>query len=219
MTVPAQAETIRKPLSSPAPVVNTRAELNRLLQQRLLAPQQRHRIDREIRRKFAKTQAVFILDMAGFSRTTANQGIIAVLETIYKMDQIAVPLITSHRGSVVKLEADNIFAVFPDVDAAIAASLAILTALNQNGIQACIGLGYGEILMIEDPNANDMYGTEMNFAAKLGEDLARAGELLITESAYQNQQRSVGEWERLELPISGFQLTAYKLKTLTMPAK
>jgi adenylate cyclase len=191
--------------------LNTRSTLDELLQRRLTHPSESQQIDAEIRRIFARTCAVFILDMAGFSIKTGESGIIPVLATIYRMNQIALPIVTSHQGNLVKLEADNIFATFPTVDTAIAAGLDILRELSAAGIQAGIGVGYGEVLLIEDDELKDLYGSEMNFASKLGEDLARSGELLLTEAAFQNQQNRNGNWERLELPASGFRLIAYKL--------
>jgi adenylate cyclase len=192
--------------------LNTRATLDQLLQRRLAHPEASQQVDAEIRRIFARTCAVFILDMAGFSVKTGESGIIPVLATIYRMNQIAMPIVTAHQGSLVKLEADNIFATFPTVDTAIAAALTILRELSAVGIQAGIGVGYGEVLLIEDDELKDIYGCEMNFASKLGEDLARSGELLLTEAAFQHLQNSESNWERLELPASGFRLIAYKLK-------
>lgn len=48
--------------------------------------------------------------------------------------------------------------------------------------QACIGIGCGEVFAI---GPNLAQGDEMNRASKLGEDIARAKETLITERAYE----------------------------------
>src|SRR5256886_5385868 len=40
------------------------------------------------------------------------------------------------------------------------------------------GIGYGEILVIEN---EDIFGSEVNLASKLGEDLAQRGEILLTD--------------------------------------
>ena len=57
-----------------------------------------------------------------------------------------------------------------------------LPALYQNRSDAekvllCVGIGYGEVLRVGD---TDIYGAEVNAACKLGEDIARAHEILIT---------------------------------------
>ena len=44
-------------------------------------------------------------------------------------------------------------------------------------IRACIGLGWGEVLLVP---GEDIYGPEVNRAFVLGEDVAKGGELLVT---------------------------------------
>lgn len=43
----------------------------------------------------------------------------------------------------------------------------------------CVGLGYGDVLRIGD---SDVFGAEINAASKLGEDTAKAHEILVTGS-------------------------------------
>lgn len=193
-------------------VKNTRTELNRLLQARIDHPEQMDEIDAEIRRTFAQTHAVMVLDMAGFSKTSVLHGILPALQNIYRTNQLTVPLIEKHQGDLIRLEADNIFAVFPSVDSAVTASVDILLSLRQQGQEVSIGIGYGEVLMIaaENPYAKDMYGCEFNLAAKLGEDLADHGEILLTEAAFKKIGQIDYEWEQRQQQISGLLLTFYK---------
>ena len=44
----------------------------------------------------------------------------------------------------------------------------------------CVGIGFGQILRIGD---HDVFGREVNAASKLGEDTAKANEILVTKSA------------------------------------
>jgi len=46
-------------------------------------------------------------------------------------------------------------------------------------ILLCVGLGYGKVLRIGD---QDVFGSEVNAASKLGEDTAKAWEILVTDS-------------------------------------
>ena len=46
-------------------------------------------------------------------------------------------------------------------------------------MQFSYGIGYGDMLDLDD----DMFGLEVNLASKIGEDLARPGEALLTPSA------------------------------------
>jgi class 3 adenylate cyclase len=196
---------------------NTRAELERLLQLRNEHPDQASTIDAEIYATFAQTHSILVLDLSGFSRLTIRYSIIHFLAMVRRLCAIAQPLIQQHQGRVVKQEADNLYAVFPDVDAAIAAAIDILKGLaavnttlpDSQDLYACIGIGYGEVLMIE---GRDMYGSEMNLASKLGEDLARPGEILVTEVAYQQMEDpSCHTWEKLEFSVSGMSLDTYKV--------
>jgi len=53
----------------------------------------------------------------------------------------------------------------------------------------CVGLGYGKILRIGD---EDVFGAEVNAASKLGEDTAKAEEILVTESVKENAGKIKG---------------------------
>jgi class 3 adenylate cyclase len=195
---------------------NTKAELDHLLQSRNEHPDKASEIDRTIQEIFAETHAIWVLDMSGFSRYTMRYSIIHFLAALRRLCAIACPLIRQHQGSIVKQEADNIFAIFSTVDAAVDAAVDILKGLSAANtglpdaldLYASIGIGYGEILMIE---GKDMFGSEMNLASKLGEDLARPNEILLTESAYQQVNEAQRSWEKLEFSISGINLLTYKV--------
>ncbi|MBW4471622.1 MAG: adenylate/guanylate cyclase domain-containing protein [Stenomitos rutilans HA7619-LM2] len=196
---------------------NTRTELTRLLQERNEYPERSATIDAQIRASFEQDCAIFVLDMAGFSRLTLRYGIIHFLAMVHRMAAIATPLVQFHHGRIVKQEADNLFAVFPTVEAAIGSAVDILKSFaavntglpDEQDLYACIGIGYGKTLLVGE---NDLYGSEMNLACKLGEDLARRGEVLLTEAAFSQLKAHLEIWERLDLSISGLDLIAHKLK-------
>lgn len=50
---------------------------------------------------------------------------------------------------------------------------------KEDAVLLCLGLGYGEVLRIGDA---DVFGAEVNAASKLGEDAAKAGEILMTDA-------------------------------------
>lgn len=201
-------------------IQNGRTELNRLLQQRNEYPERATELDQQIHATFGETHAVLVLDMSGFSRLTVKYGIIHFLAMLQRLTTIAVPLIGDHGGQVIKLEADNIFADFDNVDPAVEAAIDILKRLaavntglpDSLDLSASIGIGYGEMLMLKE----DMYGSELNLASKLGEDLARSGEVLLTKAAFDNLQIEDSqvrkrEWEELRLAVSELELIAYKI--------
>ena len=196
---------------------NTRAALNQLLQERNDYPERSTAIDAQIQSIFEQDCAILVLDMSGFSRLTVRYGIIHFLAMVHRMNAIATPLVNHHQGRVVKQEADNLFAVFPTVQGAIDSAVDILkgfTAANtglpdEQDLYAGMGIGYGKTLLVGE---TDLYGSEMNLACKLGEDLARRGEVLLTEAAFSQIEANPSRWERLVLSISGLELIAYKLK-------
>jgi adenylate cyclase len=51
---------------------------------------------------------------------------------------------------------------------------------HDSHIQYCIGIGFGRVLLL----SNDLFGDEVNVAYKLGEDVARSGEILVSEAAH-----------------------------------
>ncbi|MEP0869318.1 adenylate/guanylate cyclase domain-containing protein [Trichocoleus desertorum AS-A10] len=196
---------------------NTKAELHRLLQVRNEHPEKASEIDAQIHTIFAETHAILVLDMSGFSRLTIRYGITHFLAMIHRLGAIAKPLVEQDRGTVIKQEADNLFAIFPNVDAAVSAAVDILKSLaavnsglpDAMDLYASIGIGYGEVLLVAGA---DLYGNEMNLASKLGEDLARTNEILLTESAFQQLQSSTWTCEAINLSVSGLELMAYQVQ-------
>jgi class 3 adenylate cyclase len=167
---------------------SARKALDKLLDQRNERPEQLHQIDTQIKQRFGQTHTVFVLDMSGFSARTLRYGISHYLAMIRRMQTIVLPLVASANGRVVKTEADNVFALFPRVVDALDAAAQINQALARVNaglpadwdILVGIGIGHGPLLVIGE---DDVFGSEMNLASKLGEDIANGGEVLLTENA------------------------------------
>lgn len=206
------------------PRSKTKKELSQFLQERNEHPERVAEIDAKICELFAQTCAILVLDMSSFSRLTIKYGIVHFLAMVHRMNAVTAPVVEEYGGEIIKLEADNVFAIFPDVLAAVDASVDIVKRLSaantmlpeETDLYACFGIGYGETLvtgsgdmMIE---GKDMYGAQVNLASKLGEDLAQCGEILLTEAAFQRVREEKREFERVEMSISGLQLVVYKLK-------
>lgn len=150
-------------------------------------PAARPALDTAIWEIFGTLGAPLILDMAGFSQTVRRRGIVPYLAMVRRMQGLTRPHVESHGGRVVKYEADNLYALFPEVSLAFAAAKAILescaaepVSLPEDRITAGVGIDFGPLLEI--PGA-DYFGECVNTAAKLGEDLAAAGEVLLTRAA------------------------------------
>ena len=162
--------------------------LKQLLAQRNEHADRVPHIDALIRETFERRVAILMLDMTGFSRTVAKHGIIHYLAMIQQMEAAAVPAVVDNNGVVIKQEADNLLAAFEEPADAVEAALDIFRAFeainsvvdDERDLHGCIGIGFGDTLVI---GHDDMFGHEMNLASKLGEDLAVASEILLTEAA------------------------------------
>lgn len=194
---------------------NTRTELRRLLQERIEYPERAAAVDAQIQTIFEQDCAILVLDLSGFSRLTIRRGIVHFLAMVHRMTIISTPIVQSHGGRVVKQEADNLFAAFETVDAAIATAIDLFKAFeivnlglpDEQDLHASIGVGYGKTLII---GSEDLYGSEMNLACKLGEDLAQRGDLLLTAAAFAQIEPEGDRWEAEEFSISGVELTGYR---------
>ena len=172
-------------------------------------------IDAQIIEAFSRTVGVLVLDMSGFSRLTAHHGIIHFLAMIHKMEQAATPAVEGNGGQVVKQEADNLFAVFPSAQLALEAALDIRRAtsamnsvlVDELKIRVSIGIGYGQTLLLE---RQDFFGQEVNLACKLGEDLAKADEILLTEAAHQQIPDKDYEFRAIDYEVSGMAVKAWR---------
>ena len=167
-----------------------RALLRRLMGIRNQFPDRVEQVDQQVRDAFERQVAILVLDMTGFSRLTVQHGIIHYLAMINQMEEAARPAVTGNGGTVIKQEADNLYAVYDDPAEALESALDIFRAFDavntvvplNRDIYGSIGIGYGPSLIIGD---EDLFGCEVNFACKLGEDLAQKGEILLTHAAHE----------------------------------
>ena len=92
-----------------------------------------------------------------------------------------------------KTEGDSLLVIFRSAARALECALAMQrTARDYNRerddaeqVLLCVGLGCGRLLRIGD---HDVFGAEVNAAAKLGEDTAKAWEILVTGAVRQAAQ-------------------------------
>lgn len=155
-----------------------------LLDTLIAAPAERKAaVEQMILDTFQCRKAVLALDMSGFTLTVRREGILAYLCQIRRMHKITRPLVEAHGGEVVKNEADNLLAVFDDARDAVAAALAMVRGAVAEGqtpmLAFSVGIDVGDILLIHQA---DCFGDAVNLAYKLGEDIARPGEVLVTQA-------------------------------------
>jgi class 3 adenylate cyclase len=179
---------------------------------------ERHKIEDCLWEEFGAEYAVFVLDMSGFSLLTRKYGIVHYLSMVRRMQLTTMPIVKSYGGSMIKYEADNCFAVFPDPLSAVQAAIAMqhgfraanLLTTDDFDIHISCGIDYGKLLVI---GHEDCFGDPVNRASKMGEDLANSGEILVTKEAMQMIPPEAGIRARaLNVSISGITIPAYRIE-------
>jgi len=179
---------------------------------------ERQKIETSLWEEFGAEYAVFVLDMSGFSLLTRKYGIVHYLSMVRRMQMTTEPIVKSYGGFMIKYEADNCFAVFPDPLAAVNAAIAMQHAFRSENlltsedldIHISCGIDYGKILIV---GHEDCFGDPVNRASKMGEDLAVAGEILVTKEAMDMIPATAGLKAReMNVSISGITIPAYLIE-------
>ncbi|MDF1564517.1 MAG: adenylate/guanylate cyclase domain-containing protein [Deltaproteobacteria bacterium] len=168
--------------------------LERLLERRNTPGEDRQAIDEAIRERFEEEWTIVFTDLVGFSKTTRDFGIVHFLGIIYQKGVLCRPIVDEHGGLILKEEADSWIVIFRKPETALKAIIACQHACQaynegarpEDKVELCVGIGFGPTLKIGD---DDVWGREVNYASKLGEDIARADEILLTEEAH----RAIGD--------------------------
>ena len=85
---------------------------------------ERKNIEETIWSGYGAEYAVFVLDMSGFSlMLTCKYGIVHYLSMVRRMQLTTEPIVKTYGGFMIKYEADNCFAVFPDPLSAVSAAI------------------------------------------------------------------------------------------------
>ncbi len=146
-------------------------------------------IERLLWDEFGAERAVLVADMSGFSRLTLAHGIVHYLSMVRRMQVTATPILAGWHGELVKFEADNLYAVFPDAGAAVHCAIALnlafdaanVTTPDELDIRLSCGIASGPILLLA---GDDFFGHAVNVASKLGEDVAEPGQILVHQDAW-----------------------------------
>jgi len=179
---------------------------------------ERKKIESTLWKDFGAEFAVFVLDMSGFSLLTRKYGIVHYLSMVRRMQLTTEPIVKSYGGEMLKYEADNCFAIFPDSLSAVNAAIAMqhafaasyLLTADELDIHIACGIDFGKLLII---GHDDCFGDPVNRASKMGEDIAAAGEILITKEAMETIPAEAGIKSReLNISISGINIPAYAIE-------
>ena len=145
----------------------------------------------EFNDKYQHRLAILSLDMTGFTSNAINIGELASLLRILDVQRVCIPVLKDFGAELIRCFADDLVALFDTPDAAIDAAFEIHRRIEHfhnsdlapdHPAHCCIGIGYGEVFAI---GPNLAQGGEMSRASKLGEDIARAKETLLTERTFE----------------------------------
>jgi adenylate cyclase len=177
--------------------------------------EERCKMEETLWAEYGAEYAVFVLDMSGFCLLTRRHGIVHYLSMVKRMQLTTEPIVKSYGGSMIKYEADNCFAVFPDPLSAVQAAIAMQHAFAASNlltsddldIHISCGIDYGRLLII---GYEDCFGDPVNRASKIGEDLAVSGEILVTQEAMQMIPAEAGIRSReINVSIAGITSPAF----------
>ena len=145
--------------------------------------------DAKLFERFGTCCAPVVFDSVGFTRISQERGVGFFLKRFIDVADIVGQVIKECGGCGFRIQADNLFAEFDSPKNALQASILANQAIAREQIlvadktpyQLCVGIGFGQLLR---SNTQGVYGDEMNLACKLGEDIAKGDELLLTCAAH-----------------------------------
>ncbi len=163
--------------------------LEKLIEERLRAGSNKQLVDARIWDLFGEEWTIVYTDLSGFSRKTAEFGIIHFLQIIHEAKKILVPCIDLFDGILLKMEGDSMMILFKNPKKAVECAIRMQAECKKYNIGKsdaeeillCVGIGSGKVLRIGD---DDVFGPEVNAASKLGEDTAKSWEILITDNVH-----------------------------------
>ena len=141
-------------------------------------------LDSAVEARCVRDMTVLMCDSSGFTRRTHDYGILQFLAVMVKIYDLTEPPILKHRGQIIARGADNLLAVFENPADAVDSAVAMMNLIKKFNVgkhdrdqfQLCMGIHMGKILRLKD----GIFGDKVNIAAKIGEDLASAEEILVT---------------------------------------
>jgi adenylate cyclase len=188
------------------------ARLWALVEERTKAGADTTRIDQRIWDLFGDEWSIMFTDLSGFSRAVAAFGIIHFLQVIFEKKRLLLPIVAAHDGILIKVEADSFLIIFKRPERALECAIQMQHAcqklnhrrLPEEKVLLCVGIGFGRILRIGD---SDVFGQEVNAASKLGEDTAKADEILVTAAVRDAIGQPAGiQLEELDEAVPGSKL-------------
>lgn len=133
--------------------------------------------------------AILAADVVGYSRLMERDeaGTLAALKS--RRTEILQPMVSKHRGRIVKLMGDGVLVEFNSAVNAVACAVELQAAMNSANADEAeaqrivlrIGINLGDVMV----EGSDLYGDGVNIAARL-EGLSEAGGVCISGSVFEH---------------------------------
>lgn len=145
--------------------------------------------EEEFNARYQRERAILSMDLTGFTSAAMHRGELHSLLRILDAQRVIIPVLQEFGAELIRCFADDIVALFEHPDVAVNATFEAHRRIElfndsplaiDNPPLCCAGIGYGAVFAI---GPNLAQGDEMNRASKLGEDIARGNETLITRQA------------------------------------
>jgi len=185
------------------------ARLTKLMAERAEPGADTESIDARIWEMFGEEWAIMFTDLAGFSRAASEFGICHFMQVIFESFRVYIPIIEELGGMLLKVEGDSMMVLFRSPASALQAAVGMQNAsreYNKGRDEAArlllsVGLGFGRVLKFGDL---DVYGQEVNYACKLGEDIGKDWEIYCSDNFRQAlADRPELKFEQQEYPFHG----------------
>jgi predicted ATPase/class 3 adenylate cyclase len=132
----------------------------------------------------AASAAILFTDIEGSSRLW-EQDAARMSESLAEHDRLCRHCVAEHRGQVVKMVGDGVYAVFADARDALAGALAMQQALDGLPARGFLPLKVrcGLHLGVVERRDDDVFGTSVNRCARIM-GAAHGGQVLVSQSLY-----------------------------------
>lgn len=137
------------------------------------------------------TRTVVFTDLANYTQSVARSDRAALRNLISEHEKFVAPILTRHRGNVVKNLGDSFMALFPSATDALRAGLEVVEeGLNSGGLLLRVSCATGDVEEID----GDAFGDAVNLSARIN-SRTPAGEIWFSESTRQCMNQSEIPWE------------------------
>ena len=135
-----------------------------------------------------KLAAIMAADIVGYSLLMAENEASTYAELRTVFDDLIDPTVNRHGGRTFKTTGDGFLAIFPSVNEAVDAALAIQQGFDDGPFKLRIGVNLGDV--IEDNG--DVYGDGVNVAARL-EAMTEPGQIFVSAAVVMAAERNRGD--------------------------